>query len=178
MIKSVPNARSGWDLIDDPGLDRARNVVENTEESVAKNPVVGLMTAMPGGIEASEKRGQAQLVESDIIPAEIQAPYSSNGMRSVGAGVAILKSWGFYDRSAHLSISARYTVTYVHEDEKDRTSRCRGVVKEGESILFAGEWIKPDANKPWVAHDDATKAASEWFKTNLPESIVDQWNLP
>jgi hypothetical protein len=91
---------------------------------------------------------------------------------------AIFYKAAFYDRRAHLSISARYTVTYVHEDEKDRTSRCRGVVKEGESILFAGEWIKPDANKPWVAHDDATKAASEWFKANLPENIVDQWNLP
>lgn len=47
-----------------------KNSIENTTAEVSANPVVGLLTALPGGIEASEARGQSQLVRSEVLPAD------------------------------------------------------------------------------------------------------------
>ena len=42
----------------------------NTTAEVNANPMIALLDAMggPGGIERSEKRGQSELVDSDVIP--------------------------------------------------------------------------------------------------------------
>jgi hypothetical protein len=227
MKSRTPKAsRNAWDLIDDPGLDRAKVTVENTETTVSEKPIMSLVLGTPTGVYASERRAQAQVVESDVIPAEIQSPYV-DGQLKVGYGVDILRAWGFtlgkpvdgdplfihvtlppgwkkkgsshamwssivdeqgrercsiffkgafYDRSAHLSISPRYQVSTENENPSDhKKSRVRGIVKEGETVLFTGEWHKPDSVKYWEAGDTARTEAATWFKANRPTGIVEQW---
>lgn len=43
----------------------------NTTEEIRNNPLLGLMTALPGGIEAQEAQGQRELVNSDVLPVDI-----------------------------------------------------------------------------------------------------------
>jgi hypothetical protein len=50
---------------------RMKNYVENTTKAVEESPTLGLATAMPGGIEASERAGQAGLLLSDLLPVDI-----------------------------------------------------------------------------------------------------------
>jgi hypothetical protein len=90
------NKGSSWDLIDDPDLDpeTKANVVHNTAAEVAAAPVLGLVTALPGGIEASERQGQMQFVASDILPTEIQDPWVNETVER-GSGRKILQAWGF-----------------------------------------------------------------------------------
>lgn len=45
----------------------------NTTAEVNADPMVGLITAMPGGIEASEARGQHEFVDSDTLPTKMGA---------------------------------------------------------------------------------------------------------
>ena len=47
-----------------------KRTVTNTTKVVQENPLIGLMTAMPGGIEASEARGQHELVNSEVLPTQ------------------------------------------------------------------------------------------------------------
>lgn len=51
---------------------KTKNEISNTTADVRANPLAGLITALPGGIEASEARGQAQLVRSEVLPKEIR----------------------------------------------------------------------------------------------------------
>ena len=213
---------------------KVKNVVENTSKSVREEPLVGFMTALPGGIEASERRGQTQFVESDILPTNIQDPYV-NGNMEKGSGRKLLESWGFkfgkpvggdtiftqaklpegwkkkgsdhdmwsyivdeqgrercgvfykaafYDRSAHMNITPRYRCDLQYEDEKLRQAgRSRGLVKEGEKVLFTGEWRSNpteggDYEKKYGAYEAAQKDAREWFKANLPKGLAEQWARP
>lgn len=39
--------------------------ITNTTAEVAEKPMVGLMTSLPGGVEASEARGQRELVSQE-----------------------------------------------------------------------------------------------------------------
>lgn len=47
------------------------NHVRNTTAEIESNPAAGVATCLPGGIEASEARGQAELVRSSVLPAEM-----------------------------------------------------------------------------------------------------------
>ena|ERR1700690_239018 len=72
------------------------NRVRNTTAEVQADPMIGLATAaFPGGIEASEARGQRELVASDVLPGEVRPLRSPDGSFSVGAAKALLESWGF-----------------------------------------------------------------------------------
>jgi hypothetical protein len=42
----------------------------NTTAEVEQDPVRGLVTGLPGGIERMEARGQRELTDSDVIPVE------------------------------------------------------------------------------------------------------------
>jgi hypothetical protein len=56
--------------------------IENTTRAVQRDPMLGLLTAMPGGIEAQERSGQAQLVQSTQLPAKLmgnQADFEALG---------------------------------------------------------------------------------------------------
>jgi hypothetical protein len=59
--------------------------ITNTTAEISANPMLGLATAMFGGIEAMESRGQAELVESGQIPTKL----------SHGLDEAMLESMGF-----------------------------------------------------------------------------------
>lgn len=48
----------------------SKNKIENTTDTVRRNPMAALVTAMTGGIEAQEARGQSQLVHSDVLPTQ------------------------------------------------------------------------------------------------------------
>lgn len=230
------NEGTSWDLLDDPSLDpeTKENIVRDTTAEVAAAPILGLITAMPGGIEASERRGQDQFVASDILPTEIRDLYVPNQPMEKGSGRMLLKSWGFtfgkvdpndpmftqarlppgwkkkgsdhdmwsyvvddkgrercaifykaafYDRSAHLDISARYRCDLEWEDMKTRSGRARGLVKEGETALFTGEWRSnptegSDYDLKYGAYDAAQKDAREWHKANIPEGLAEQWARP
>jgi hypothetical protein len=52
---------------------KTKNEIRNTTADVRANPIEGLLTALPGGIEASEARGQAELVRSEVLPSDITA---------------------------------------------------------------------------------------------------------
>lgn len=68
------------------------NKPTNTTAEVAGNPMVGLTTALPGGIEASEARGQAELVASTSLPTE----FNCHGDKAAEARCQeVLESWGF-----------------------------------------------------------------------------------
>ena len=222
------NKSTSWDLVDDPSLDpeTKKNVVHNTTEEVREMPILGLVTAMPGGIEASERRGQEQFVASDILPTDIREPFDAEQ----GSGRKLLLAWGFtfgkvvdgdpmftqarlppgwkkkgsshdmwssilddqgrercsifykaafYDRSAFLNITPRYTCDLEYEDEKLRhKGRVRGIVKDGERILFTGEWRKTkDGERDYTNYDAARKDAHEWREKNLPKNLTEQWEL-
>jgi hypothetical protein len=209
---------------------KTKNHVKNTTVEVRNDPLMGFMTAMPGGIEASEKRGQLQFVESDILPTHIQ---DFGGEK--GSSRKIMEGWGFqfgkplggdsifqqaklpegwkkkgsdhdmwsyildekgrercsvfykaafYDRSAHLSLCSRYRCDRQYEDEKLRhAGRSRGIVKEGDVVLFTGEWRSNpteggDYIQKWGAYESSYNDAVEWFKANLPEGLVEQWARP
>lgn len=47
------------------------NRVRNTTREIESNPAAGFAMCLPGGIEASEARGQAELVGSSVLPAEM-----------------------------------------------------------------------------------------------------------
>lgn len=70
---------------------RGRNNMKsptNTTREAEANPMLVLLDAMagPGGIERSEKRGQSELVESDVIPT-----FASNwGKKSIDAELTAL----------------------------------------------------------------------------------------
>lgn len=69
------------------------NQVTNTASEVRRDPIVGLATAMmPHGIEASEARGQAELLASEVIPSEIQDYWCGEEKRPA---MPLLESWGF-----------------------------------------------------------------------------------
>lgn len=65
-----------------------KNEIENTTAEVRANPLFGLTTIMPGGIEASERRGQQQLLRSLVLPTEGLAKmvemYAPLGMKAGG----------------------------------------------------------------------------------------------
>ena len=44
--------------------------IENTTDAIRRNPMAGLLMGLSGGIEASERRGQQQLVNSDRLPSD------------------------------------------------------------------------------------------------------------
>jgi hypothetical protein len=188
-----------------------------------------------GTIEAMEKRGQEEFVESDILPTDIQDPYVLNKPIERGSGRKLLESWGFkfgkpiggdtiftqaklplgwtkkatdhdmwskilddqgrercgifykaafYDRSAHMNITPRYRIDVELEDsDLRRAGRSRGAVKEGEKVLFVGEWrSNPTEGDNYTLHyggyDQAQKDAKEWFAANLPSNIEEQWLRP
>lgn len=74
---------------------KKKNVVENTTKAIRTEPILGFLTAMPGGIEASERRGQLEFLESEILPTKIHDLYVSNQPMEAGSGRRILESWGF-----------------------------------------------------------------------------------
>lgn len=47
-----------------------RNHVTNTQREVEEVPLIALVHAMAGGIEASERRGQQELVRSEVLPVD------------------------------------------------------------------------------------------------------------
>lgn len=58
--------------------------ITNTEERVRTNPALGMLMALPGGIEASERRGQEELVANDEF-----LPFDKQG------GAAAFEALGF-----------------------------------------------------------------------------------
>ena len=175
------------------------NTVENTSQTAQENPMLGLVMALPGGIEASEARGQRQLVESSVLPTDIRDPYE-DGKLLKGATRSLMESWGFvfgevvsgdpmfqnvqlpagwkkkgsshamwssvvddkgrerlsifykaafYDRSAFMGIVSRYKVDTEPQDpaNKYKTSAWRGIVKEGDTVLFTSEWRTPEKDR-------------------------------
>jgi hypothetical protein len=198
------------------------NKVTNTTALVAERPIVGLATAaLPGGIEASERAGQRELVASQVLPTAIHRLYPDGDAR------ALLVQWGFifgepvegdpifqhatlppgwskkgtdhdmwskildehgrercaifykaafYDRSAHMSVSARYQRSREYQDEKKRfDGPTRGVVKEGDVVLFVGPWRDATEADKYAGFERAGKDADDWFKANLPSDIAEQW---
>lgn len=60
------------------------NYVRNTTAEIESNPAAGFATCLPGGIEASEARGQAELVWSSVLPVEMgdqRAAFEALGFR-------------------------------------------------------------------------------------------------
>lgn len=56
-------------------------------------------------------------------------------------------------------------------------------MKEGEKVLFTGEWRSNpteggDYEKKYGAYEASQKDAREWFKANLPEGLAEQWARP
>lgn len=207
------------------------NRVTNTSAEVNREPIVGLATAMvPGGIEASERRGQIEFLESEVLPAEIQQYWPG---AKKGDGKLLLEAWGFvfgkhvggdtlfmqaklppgwsrkgtdhamwshvvddkgrercaifykaafYDRRATLSISPRYRFEHEYENPHDPAHMrgpLRGVIKEGETVLFAGPWRKDEPTEGvYVAYDAARKEADEWRHAHLPAGMSEQWAAP
>lgn len=67
-----------------------KNRVVNTSREAEENPLITMAKTMGvGGIEASEKAGQIQFVESDVLPAEMRCYRSERPARE------LLESWGF-----------------------------------------------------------------------------------
>ncbi len=64
----------------------------NTTAEMASNPMLGLVTAMAGGIEASEARGQRELVASESLPTS----FNCYGNKETEARYQkVLEGWGF-----------------------------------------------------------------------------------
>lgn len=210
-----------------------KNVVQNTSKVVREEPAVGLMIgAFPGGIEASERRGQLQFLDSEILPAQIQDPFKDDKMER-GAGRRILESWGFrfgkvcggdtlfqqaklpegwskkgsdhdmwsdivdekgrercavfykaafYDRKAHMEISDRFRSNVEYEDMRSLSGRTRGIVKDGERVVFTCEWREnpmegDDYTRKYGGYEAARKDASAARKA-YPTDLVEQWARP
>lgn len=73
---------------------KIKNAVVNTRAEVMHDPIIGLVTAMSGGkgIEASERRGQVQFLESETLPSKLQTYFVDKEMRETRP---LLESWGF-----------------------------------------------------------------------------------
>lgn len=93
---------------------------------------------------------------------------------------AIFYKAAFYDRNAHLHITPRYQCDrdYKLEGKGRLDGPCRGVVREGDKVLFEGPWREDAKPGSFQAYEQAGKDAAEWFKANLPQSIEQQWATP
>jgi hypothetical protein len=67
------------------------NKIRNTSAEADANPMSAILTGLPGGIEASEARGQRELVASEVLPTDLGAFF--DGGR--GSAKNLLESWGF-----------------------------------------------------------------------------------
>jgi hypothetical protein len=208
------------------------NKVRNTTAEAEADPMgsviaPGLLLGPSFAIELSERQGQRQLVESEVLPVDIRRLWPGDGDAR-----ALLVSWGFefgevvagdeifqhanlppgwskkgtghamwskivdergrercaifykaafYDRSAHLDVTPRYTSSREAQDESLPVrwkAPMRGVVKEGDRVLFEGAWRSGTDENEHAGYDQAGKDADEWFKANLPNDIGEQWARP
>lgn len=91
---------------------------------------------------------------------------------------AIFYKAAFYDRDASLNIESRYRRVTEYADKENRSGPVRGTVTavDGVEPLWVGPWREtPEGGKSYETHDQASKDAAEWFKANLPESVMEQW---
>jgi hypothetical protein len=73
-----------------------KNEVTNTSAESRRDPLTTLAkVAFGGGIEASERRGQLEFLESETLPSEVQDLYEPDQPMVKGSGRALLESWGF-----------------------------------------------------------------------------------
>lgn len=73
----------------------------------------------------------------------------------------------FYDRNARIDVLSRYNYRHECQVLHDYTGPARYVVKDGDKVLFEGEWCNPsDTGR-------SRKQASDWLDTNKPG-----WNDP
>ncbi len=63
---------------------KTKNIVQNTTAMANAHPLATLLTSQDGGIEASEARGQRELVESEVLPKDCA------GLRNR----PVLEAWG------------------------------------------------------------------------------------
>lgn len=212
-----------------------KNRVTNTAAEAEINPALTLLKTMgPGGIERSEAAGQADLVESDVLPGEMKSYFVGNEQRPARP---LLESWGFvfadqpvdgdplfreaklpagwkkvatdhamwskilddkgrercaifykaafYDRKATLNVTPRYVANVEYEDEANQplAGPVRGVVKDGEAVLFTGPWHTTTdediaQRQSYGAYGRAQDEARDWIKANLPADLADQWAMP
>ena len=69
----------------------------------------------------------------------------------------------FYDRSAHISLSTRYTVSSYENDEY-------AVVKDGEKVIFKSQPFELVNGKPtYESRDERDKEAENWLNKNYPD---------
>lgn len=84
----------------------------------------------------------------------------------------------FYDRSATMHVSSRYRIDHEYRTN-DRTSPVRGLVKEGDTVLFQGPWHENEPGTPsYVAYEDAAADARAWLIENLSDDLAEQWAMP
>ena len=77
-----------------------KNAVTNTSAEARRDPgtplkTLAMLSGLNVGIEASEKRGQLEFLESETLPSEVQDLYEPDQPMVKGSGKALLEAWGF-----------------------------------------------------------------------------------
>ena len=170
----------------------------NTTAEVNESPLLGLMTALPGGIEAQEARGQRELVNSEVLPRDGSDNPAWAKMGIVFGGpvdgdpifrsVTLPAGWkkeptehsmwsklvddkgreramifykaAFYDRSAHMSLTRRFSVQKIYEEGKRELIQHE--VLDGKKQLYVTKSVtqptKDGGKRDWEENERIEKA--------------------
>ncbi len=211
-----------------------RNNIENTTNIAPLGELGPRVTQdTSNAIVEQERRGQAQLILSDVLPTKgLQDPIFKTWGIVIGepvAGdeiftkVALPKGWmkvptdhdmwnnlvddkghvrasffykaAFYDRSAHIGPSARYTCARDYSNEVYKKQLIRSAVKDGDKVLYKTEAVPDPTKAPGTeklqgkefrAINDALRAIElaqhaeclAWLTENFPNHAdpVESWN--
>jgi hypothetical protein len=78
----------------------------------------------------------------------------------------------FYDRSAHLGLDSRYSVSFDY-DRRDNSSEAVCNCMDGDTVIHSTEPVAMLAKNDWSAQDKANDAACAWMNKHFPE-----WDSP
>lgn len=181
-------------------------MIENTQdpESIDATALLMLGNAMMGGsasevIEAQERAGQAQVVHSDRLPADMRDPRADfealgftfgepdardrlfipatlpEGWRREGSDHAM---WSYIvDPQGRRRVSVFYKAAFYDRDAFMRINTVRGYVNErvydGKEIVTDDAWATPAAvaEAARAARDDAAEQVTFWTDHENPEYV-------
>jgi hypothetical protein len=74
----------------------------------------------------------------------------------------------FYDRSANLSLTRRYNVSFDYDRSKKEGVGVANVT-DGDKVIFSTEPIPVNREKSWETSEQANKLAIEWLNQQYPD---------
>lgn len=178
--------------------------VTNTTAVAASDPVAGLVMGLPGAIEASEARGQRELVRSSVVPADMRGQrelFEALGFRfgelvdgdPIFVHAELPPGWSkaptdhsmwssIVDDRGRVRVNVFYKAAFYDRSASmslERRYDVTGIYPDGDFRNRAGVAVvdKATGEHIWTGGQESWSAADAWLDANLPDhrDVVAAW---